>query len=152
MGQPQFMPSSYLKFAEDFDRDGRRDIWGSTPDALASIANYLQDWGWDGEFTWGREVRVSPDVRSRIEQETASRTEGCFAMRNMTERIPLADWQQLGVRLANGRNLPTSDVKAALVTTDRRTFLAYGNYDAILRYNCAHYYALTVALLAEQLR
>ena len=152
MGHPQFMPSSYLEFAEDFDRDGRRDIWGSTPDALASIANYLEEWGWDDEFTWGREVRVTPEARVRIDQETTKRTEGCFAMRNMTERIPLNKWQQLGVRLPNGSALPKSDMKAGLVTTDRRTFLVYENYDAILRYNCAHYYALTVALLAEQIR
>lgn len=152
MGHPQFMPSSYLKFAEDFDRDGRRDIWRSTPDALASIANYLEEWGWDDEFTWGREVRITPAVRARIEQETSKRTEGCFAMRNMTERIPLGDWQELGVRRVNGAALPKSDVKAGLVTTDTRTFLVYENYDAILRYNCAHYYALTVALLADQIR
>jgi membrane-bound lytic murein transglycosylase B len=152
MGQPQFMPSSYLEFAEDFDRDGRRDIWRSTPDALASIANYLDQWGWDDEFTWGREVRVTPEARARIDQETTKRTEGCFAMRNMTERIPLGEWQRLGVRLPNGGALPKSDVKAGLVTTDRRTFLAYENYDVILRYNCAHYYALTVALLADQIR
>jgi membrane-bound lytic murein transglycosylase B len=152
MGQPQFMPSSYLEFAEDFDRDGRRDIWRSTPDALASIANYLEEWGWDDEFTWGREVRVTPEARARIDQETAKRTEGCFAMRNMTERIPLGEWQRLGVRLPDGGPLPKSDVKAGLVTTDRRTFLAYDNYDVILRYNCAHYYALTVALLADQIR
>jgi len=152
MGHPQFMPSSYLEFAEDFDRDGRRDIWGSTPDALASIANYLEEWGWDDEFTWGREVRVTPEARARIDLETTKRTEGCFAMRNMTERIPLAEWQRLGVRLPDGRALPKSDVKAGLVTTDRRTFLVYENYDAILHYNCAHYYALTVALLADQIR
>ena len=152
MGQPQFMPSSYLKFAEDFDRDGRTDIWRSTGDALASIANYLEGWGWDDEFTWGREVRVTPAVRERIEKETTKRTEGCFAMRNMTERIPLADWQTLGVRTTAGRALPRADVKAGLVTTDTRTFLVYENYDAILRYNCAHYYALTVALLADQIR
>jgi membrane-bound lytic murein transglycosylase B len=152
MGHPQFMPSSYLEFAEDFDRDGRRDIWQSAPDALASIANYLEEWGWDDEFTWGREVRVTPEVKTRIDGEIAKRTEGCFAMRNMTERVPLTEWQRLGVRLPNGGALPKSDVKAGLVTTDRRTFLAYENYDAILRYNCAHYYALTVALLADQLR
>ena len=152
MGHPQFMPSSYLEFAEDFDRDGRRDIWGSTPDALASIANYLEEWGWDDDFTWGREVRVTAAARARIDQETTKRTEGCFAMRNMTERIPLTKWQQLGVRLPNGKALPRSDLKAGLVTTDRRTFLVYENYDAILRYNCAHYYALTVALLADQIR
>lgn len=152
MGQPQFMPSSYLKFAEDFDGDGRRDIWRSTADALASIANYLEEWGWDDEYTWGREVRVSAAARGQIEEETEKRTEGCFAMRNMTERIPLEDWQELGVRTVEGRALPRADVKAGLVTTDTRTFLVYENYDAILRYNCAHYYALTVALLADQLR
>ena len=152
MGQPQFMPSSYLEYAEDFDRDGRRDIWQSTPDALASIANYLEEWGWDDEFTWGREVRVTPAARARIDKETTKRTEGCFAMRNMTERIPMSQWQELGVRRPNGGALPKSDVKAGLVTTDRRTFLTYENYDAILRYNCAHYYALTVALLADQIR
>jgi membrane-bound lytic murein transglycosylase B len=152
MGHPQFMPSSYLEFAEDFDGDGRRDIWRSAPDALASIANYLEEWGWDDEWTWGREVRITPEVRARIDQETTKRTEGCFAMRNMTERIPLDAWQALGVRRVDGTALPKSDVRAGLVTTDRRTFLVYENYDAILRYNCAHYYALTVALLADQIR
>jgi membrane-bound lytic murein transglycosylase B len=152
MGHPQFMPSSYLKYAEDFDRDGRRDIWRSTGDALASIANYLEEYGWDDEFTWGREVRVTPAVRERVEKETTKRTEGCFAMRNMTERIPLKDWQELGVRTVSGGALPKADVKAGLVTTDTRTFLVYENYDAILRYNCAHYYALTVALAADQIR
>ena len=152
MGHPQFMPSSYLKFAEDFDGDGRRDIWRSAPDALASIANYLEEWGWDDEFTWGREVRITPEARARIDQETTKRTEGCFAMRNMTERIPLEEWQRMGVRRVDGGALPKSDAKAGLVTTDRRTFLVYENYDAILRYNCAHYYALSVALLADQIR
>jgi len=152
MGQPQFMPSSYLKFAEDFDRDGRRDIWRSTADALASIANYLGEWGWDDEFTWGREVRVTPTVREAIAQETARRTDGCYAMRNMTERMPLDDWHRLGVRRVDGRALPKADVEAGLVETDTRSFLVYENYDAILRYNCAHYYALTVALLADQIR
>ena len=153
MGHPQFMPSSYLKYAEDFDNDGRRDIWRSTADALASIANYLEESGWDDEFTWGREVRVTPAVRERIEKETETQTEGsCYAMRNMTERIPLKEWQELGVRRVNGRALPDADVDAGLVTTDTRTFLVYENYDAILNYNCAHYYALTVALAADQIR
>ena len=152
MGQAQFMPSSYLKFAEDFDRDGRRDIWGSTPDALASIANYLKEWGWDDEFRWGREVRVTPPARARIDQETSKPSEGCSAMRSMTERIPLNEWQRLGVRQANGEALPDSTVLTSLVDTDARSFLVYPNYDVILRYNCAHYYALTVALLSDQIR
>jgi membrane-bound lytic murein transglycosylase B len=152
MGQPQFMPSSYLKWAQDFDGDGRIDIWRSVPDTMASIANYLKDWGWDDRWTWGREVRVTPAARARVEQEVGNRTEGCFAMRNMTERVPLDEWQAVGVRRADGAALPVADVEAGLVTTDERTFLVYGNYDAILRYNCAHYYALTVALLADQIR
>ena len=152
MGQAQFMPSSYLKFAQDFDQDGRRDIWRSTPDALASIANYLKAWDWDDEFRWGREVRVTPAARARIEQETSKPTEGCSAMRSMTERMPLTEWQQMGVRRANGAALPDSDVPAGLVDTDGRSFLVYPNYDAILRYNCAHYYALTVAQLSDQIR
>ena len=152
MGHPQFMPSSYLKYAEDFDGDGRTDIWRSTGDALASIANYLDKSGWDDDYTWGREVRVTPAVRERIEKETTRRADGCYAMRNMTERIPLTEWQRLGVRRVNGAALPAVDLKAGLVTTDTRNFLVYENYDAILRYNCAHYYALTVALLADQIR
>jgi membrane-bound lytic murein transglycosylase B len=153
MGNPQFMPSSYLKFAEDFDRDGRRDIWRSTGDTLASIANYLKEWGWDDRWTWGREVRVSAAARARIEAGVEMRDDGwCFASRNMTERIPLDEWQALGVRAAGGGALPRADVEAALVTTDSRMFLVYENYDAILRYNCAHYYALSVALLADQIR
>ena len=73
MGQAQFMPSSYLKFAEDFDRDGRRDIWRSTPDALASIANYLKAWGWDDELRWGREVRVTPSCAHASSKRRRSR-------------------------------------------------------------------------------
>jgi membrane-bound lytic murein transglycosylase B len=152
MGHPQFMPSSYLKFAEDFDGDGRTDIWRSTGDALASIANYLEESGWDDEYTWGREVRISDSARQRIEKETKKRDGECYAMRNMSERIPLTDWQKLGVRTVTNGPLPDADVRAGLVTTDTRTFLVYENYDAILRYNCAHYYALTVALLADQIR
>ena len=152
MGQAQFMPSSYLKFAEDFDRDGQRDIWRSTPDALASIANYLKAWGFDDEFRWGREVRVSAAARERIEQETTNPSEGCSAMRSMTERLPLTEWQRMGVRRADGSALPVSDVPAGLVDTDARSFLVYPNYDALLRYNCAHYYALTVARLSDQIR
>src|SRR5207244_4343046 len=66
MGQTQFMPSSYLKHAVDFDGDGHRDIWASRADALASIANYLKAYGWHDDQTWGREVKVSRAARQRI--------------------------------------------------------------------------------------
>ena len=152
MGQTQFMPSSYLKYGVDFDRDGRRDIWRTTGDALASIANYLKGYGWNGDETWGREVKVPAAAQAAIREAVPRRTEGCYAIRNMTERVPLDRWRALGVTRTDGGPLPKADVDAGLVDVGNRTFLVYPNYDAILGYNCAHYYALTVALLADQLR
>jgi membrane-bound lytic murein transglycosylase B len=152
MGQPQFMPSSYLQYAQDYDGDGRRDIWKSSADALASIANYLKGWGWKGDETWGREVQVTRAIRERITDAVPQRTDGCFSMRDMTERRPLSEWSRLGVKLKGGRPLPDADLNAGLVETESRSFLVYTNYDAILRYNCAHHYALSVALLADRLQ
>jgi len=152
MGQPQFMPSSYLKYVVDFDGDDRRDIWTSTPDTLASIANYLKAFGWNRKETWGREVKVSAAAREAIAASIPGRTDGCYAQRNMTERRPLAEWQKLGVRRIDGGPLPKANVQAGLVDVGERTFLVYPNYDAIIAYNCAHYYALTVGLLADRLR
>jgi membrane-bound lytic murein transglycosylase B len=151
MGQTQFMPSSYLKYAVDVDHDGRRDIWRSTADALGSIASYLKGYGWASDHTWGREVQVPPAARAAI-AAVPKRTEGCYAIRNMTERVPLDDWQRIGVRSIDGTALPRADLMAGLVDVGERQFLVYPNYDAILGYNCAHYYALTVTLLADRLR
>jgi membrane-bound lytic murein transglycosylase B len=152
MGQTQFMPSSYLKYAVDFDKDGRTDIWKSTGDALASIANYLKGYGWNDKETWGREVAVPASSRAAIDAAVPKRTEGCYAIRNMTRRVPVETWQALGVRRVDGGPLPKTAIEAGLVDVGERTFLVYPNYDVILGYNCAHYYALTVALLADQLR
>ena len=152
MGQTQFMPSSYLKYAVDFDGDDRRDIWDSTPDALASIASYLKGFGWNDTQTWGREVTVTAEVNEAIDTAIPKRTEGCYAMRNMTVRRPLSDWKRLGVRRADGGPLPNAAVTAGLVDVGSRKFLVYPNYDAILAYNCAHYYALTVALISDRLQ
>ena len=109
MGQAQFMPSNYLKYAVDFDRDGRRDIWKTTGDALASIANYLKGFGWNDEETWGREVKVPAHARAAITQSIPRRTEGCYAIRNMTTRVPLDRWRKLGVTRVDGGPLPQSD-------------------------------------------
>jgi membrane-bound lytic murein transglycosylase B len=73
-------------------------------------------------------------------------------MRQMTDRRPLAEWNRLGVRLKDGGHLPDADLEAGLVETEDRSFLVYTNYDALLRYNCAHHYALSVALLADRLQ
>lgn len=151
MGQPQFMPSSYLRYAADHDGDGRRDIWTSTPDVFASIANYLKGHGWTPDQRWGREVSIGADAAQRIADGVGRRDGTCQATRNMSVGLPLAEWTRLGVRAQNGSPLPTAAVTASLVSGASRHFLVYGNYDALLGYNCAHAYALSVALLGDRL-
>lgn len=149
MGQTQFMPSSYLKFAEDFDGDGKRDIWSTPADVFASIANYLKGHGWAADQGWGREVKVSPEAARRIARDVAPRNGTCQATRNMSVALPLTQWEELGVRLPGGKSLPKRDAPAALVSGATRRFLVDANYDALLEYNCAHSYAITVALLGD---
>ncbi len=151
MGQPQFMPSSYLKYAVDFDHDGRTDIWGSMPDVFASMANYLEEKGWHTGERWGREVRVSAGAMARVEERVPMRTEGCRALREMTEPRPMADWRALGVRSAGGGRLPTTTLEASLVRGRDRNFLVYRNYGALIEYNCSNSYAITVGLLADRI-
>jgi membrane-bound lytic murein transglycosylase B len=151
MGQPQFMPSSYLRHAQDFDGDGRRDIWTDEGDVFASIASYLAAYGWTRGERWGREVRITPKAAARLEEQLSTRAEGCPAARRMPERQPLLRWRTLGVTLPDGRPLPAAKMEASLVRTDKRGFLAYRNYDALLGYNCAHTYALAVALLSDRI-
>ncbi|MGE3274054.1 MAG: lytic transglycosylase domain-containing protein [Vicinamibacterales bacterium] len=151
MGQPQFMPSSYLRYAEDFDGDGERDIWTSQADVFASVANYLKAHGWSDEETWGREVRLPAGGADRLFATIGLREAGCRAEREMSRRVPLAEWQRLGVRRTNGRALPDVEIEASLVQAGSRAFLVYGNYEALLEYNCAHAYALSVGLLADSL-
>jgi membrane-bound lytic murein transglycosylase B len=147
MGQLQFMPSSYLEYAVDFDGDGRRDIWDSPADIFASIANYLKKHGWVTGRGWGRKVIV-PRGRDIV---VPRRGGACQATRDMTVALPLDEWQRLGVRLPGGRRLPKADFPAFLISGSSRSFLVYDNYDALLAYNCAHAYALSVALLADRI-
>jgi membrane-bound lytic murein transglycosylase B len=151
LGQPQFMPSTYLRYAQDFDGDGRRDIWGSLPDVFASIANFLKENGWTAGEGWGREVRVTA-AGDGIAAAAPLRLAGCRAFREMSEPLPLARWSELGVRTSSGEALPPADRIASLVAAGPRSFLVYGNYEALLAYNCAHAYALSVGVLADRVR
>ena len=154
MGQPQFMPSSYLAYAEDFDGDGRRDIWRNEADVFASIANYLARHGWTDGQTWGREVRLPEGFALRLPELARSGKSGCRAIDGMTVDRPLEDWQRAGVRRVNGSDLPKAELAAALALPDGpggRAFLVYRNYQSVLRYNCAHHYALTVGTLADRI-
>ena len=151
MGQTQFMPSAYLKYAEDFDGDGRPDIWSSPADVFASIANYLKAHGWTDGRIWGREVAVSRAAARRIAADVARRGGDCQATRDMTVARPVEEWTRLGVRLPGGRLLPRTSFQASLVSGEKTHYLVYANYDALLDYNCAHAYAVSVGLLADRL-
>jgi membrane-bound lytic murein transglycosylase B len=138
MGQPQFMPSAYLRYAVDYEGNGRRDIWTSTPDTLASIANYLADSGWRRGGTWGQPATVPPGFPT--------------AETGRAIRKPVAEWMQRGIGSADGRALAAPDTEAALILPDGpggEAFLAYGNFAAIRRYNPSDYYAIAVGLIGD---
>lgn len=136
MGQPQFMPSAYLRYAVDYDRNGRRDIWTSEPDVFASIANYLHECGWQKEFPWGQPVQLTAEIdQSRL---------------GRGNRKSLADWTRLGVRRTDGQVFSRQDVSGAILRPDgagTEAFMIYENFDVIRRYNPSDFYALGVGLL-----
>jgi membrane-bound lytic murein transglycosylase B len=151
LGQPQFMPSTYLEFAQDFDGDGRRDIWSSQADVFASVAHYLKEHGWSDKATWGREVKLSPAARAKV-NALPRRSEGCRAERALTTPLPLKEWTKLGVRTTAGTALPASAIEASMVTDGTRYFLVYKNYEALLAYNCATSYAISIGMLSDRLK
>jgi membrane-bound lytic murein transglycosylase B len=140
MGQPQFMPSSYLNYAVDFDGDGRRDIWDDRNDVLASIANYLSKSGWRPGEPWGQPIRVPV---------------GFTADRNgRDDRRPLAAWMQLGVTRADGAAFSRADMSGAVVMPDGvggEAYMTYANFGVIRLYNPSDLYALSVGLLANRI-
>jgi membrane-bound lytic murein transglycosylase B len=137
MGQPQFMPSSYLRYAVDFEGNGRRDIWTSTPDVLGSIANYLAQSGWRAGQSWGQAVTVPAGLVAQ----------------GRDARRPLSEWAGAGVRPISGRWAGTAETPAALVAPDGaggEAFVVFGNFAAIRRYNPSDFYALAVGLIGDQ--
>lgn len=155
MGQSQFMPSSFLQYAQDFDGDGRRDIWTTEADVFASIAQYLKGADWRDDQTWGREVQLPVDYHARAEQWRQPPAEhSCSVVRHHSLMLPLSQWQEIGVRRADGTDLPSADFVASIILPDGedgRAFLTYQNFRAILRYNCANNYALSIGHLADRL-
>lgn len=136
MGQTQFMPSSYLKYAVDFDGDGRADIWTSAPDVLASIANYLRSYGWQPGLPWGFEVLAPRDFDYRA------------------SRGPLRDWAARGFERLDGGRLPDSGDAILFFPSGAPgpTFLVTQNFVVLKTYNNSDAYALAAAHLADRLR
>ena len=141
MGQTQFMPSSFVAYAVDHDGDGRKDIWNSRADALASGANYLSRQGWKGDQTWGRPVTLPEGFDT--------------GLADLKVRKPLSDWQRMGVRRDDGSDLARRKLTASVVLPEGRdgpAFVVYNNYLTILKWNRSTFFALAVGFLADRLR
>lgn len=141
MGQSQFMPSSFLSYATDWDGDGRRDIWTTQNDVFASIANYLSSVGWRNDLTWGREVKVPVGLNAA-------------SLSKAKTKKTMDEWRALGVTSADGSPLPKRNLTSRLVVpakSDGRAFLAYKNYDNILKWNRSNYFAIAVGTLADNI-
>ena len=139
MGQPQFMPSSYLSYAVDFDGDGRRDIWDSKADVFGSIGNYLAKSGWRRGEPWGQPVRVPAGFNA--------------AGAGRENKRSLGEWMREGVTRDDGRPFRRSDVLGAVVLPDGvapgEGYMVYANFAAIRRYNPSDFYAIAVGLLGD---
>ncbi|WP_230976298.1 lytic murein transglycosylase [Pseudothauera nasutitermitis] len=140
-GHTQFMPTTYQRLAVDFDGDGRRDLVGSVPDALASTANFLVKAGWQPNQPWGIEARLPAGFDASQAGRRAKRS--------------LAQWQAAGLTRADGGALPGGDTQAGLILPagpNGPAFLTLRNFDALFSYNAAESYALAIAHLADRLR
>jgi len=142
LGQPQFMPTSYLKHAVDFDGDGHADIWNSVPDTLASIANYLAHYGWVKGRDWGFEVIVPDSVSCALEGPDRGR--------------PIADWAAMGVTRVNGKAFPRHEAQAEgflLMPAGRSgpAFIVTPNFYVLKEYNESDLYALFIGHGADRI-
>mgnify|MGYP000249873476 FL=1 len=140
MGYFQFMPSSFVSFAIDYDNDGKRDIWQNKKDAFASAANYLSKSGWRNDQTWGREVRIPKEFDKKLV--------GLKIRKNMSE------WRELGVLRVDGGALPKRNLMGSIVMVNgpnSRVFLTYSNYQTILKWNRSNFFAVAVGMLAEKI-
>ncbi len=137
-GQPQFLPSSWVKYAVDYDGDGRKDIWDSKPDVFASIANYMKINGWQTGEPWAMYVKLPANFDSKLEGKSIVK--------------PVSEWNAMGVRLESGEPLPYQNLQASIVQPNGGpVFLAYPNYKMILRYNNSIYYAGAIGYLADKI-
>ncbi|ODT76932.1 MAG: lytic transglycosylase [Pelagibacterium sp. SCN 64-44] len=140
MGHTQFMPSSFMRYAVDYNGDGKKDIWNSVPDALGSTANYLHSFGWRPGETWGYEVKLPSGFD--------------FARARQLDRAPLSQWQALGIQRVSGKAFPRpGDVGRLYMPAGSAgpAFLLLPNFDVIKRYNNSDSYALAVGHLADRI-
>ena len=145
MGQNQFMPSSFLNYATDFDKDGKKDIWSTLPDVFASSSNYLKESGWNDDLTWGREVMTLKSIPGDFITTSAKEI-------NISKS--LSEWAALGILKKNGEKLPLRDIQAYLVYPEGeegRKFLVYENFKVIMKWNRSLFFGLSVGILSDMI-
>ena len=155
MGQNQFLPSSFLNYAQDFAGDGHKDIWNDPVDVWASIANYLHKNGWRKNQSWGMKVRLPDGFHAGFtDLKPENPSSGCRALRHQTRRMSLPSWQKMGVRSETGGVLADSGPSAALIIPPGPqdfTYMVFPNFRTILSYNCANKYAVSVGMMVDLL-
>lgn len=155
LGQPQFMPTSYQAYAQDFDGDGKKDIWTSEADVFASIAYYFQVRGWRADQTWGRPVTLPAGGETSLvgeQSEGLTPDADCKRFKSLGVWRDLQEWQELGVRRADGSDLPEVSIPAALIVADKgddRGYIVYRNFCTLMSFNPAFKYALSIGLLSD---
>jgi membrane-bound lytic murein transglycosylase B len=140
MGQCQFMPSTFLKFAVDWDGDGKRNIWTNRADALASAANYLSSEGWAGDQTWGRAIKLPKGFDAKLI--------------GLDTRKTMHEWSKLGVKGADGKPLPARDIQGSVILAQAGkgpAFLVYDNFRTIMKWNKSTFFALAAGHLADRI-
>ena len=143
MGQSQFMPTSFLHYAYDFDGDGKKDIWGNKADVFASIANFLKSEGWRDDLTWGRQVTLPEGFDLSVSGLKRDKMK------------TLSEWQALGVRRFDGGDLPARNIKASLILPDDekgRIYLVYENFHTLMKWNRSSYFGVAVSYLSEKIK
>jgi membrane-bound lytic murein transglycosylase B len=154
MGHTQFMPSSFMKYAQDGDGDGHKDIWTNRSDAFASIANYLKTEGWQQGVTWGRQVKLPQNFDFSLVIPKGSKDRAQWLAWWAKSERTLSDWRKLGLTNIDGSALPAANVKAALVMPDNkegRAYLAYHNYQTLMHWNRSYYFVSSVGYLADEI-
>jgi len=159
VGMPQMIPTTYLESGYDWNEDGFADIWNNFEDTFASIANYLTSIDknpWSNNISWGREVLAPNNIDEIYENIKQKGAKGCSAVKSRSVAKTLSEWQKLGFRSIDGKDLPTNNnLEARLIAPDgtkNRIFLVYTNYKNILYYNCSNYYAVAIGLLSDAIK
>ena len=138
MGQCQFMPSSFVKYAQDWNKDGKKDIWKTKSDVFASAANYLKNTGWNYNQTWGRKVYIGK-LSKKIEKN---------------KKYKLKYLKQINMLNFDKKSLPDANITARVIFLKNENdfgYLAYQNFDNILKWNRSNYFAIAVGSLSDHI-